>query len=56
MSYILVSRNPRTKKLVIITDGEDNIPFEFERREDAVTAADCTMICKAWSYEIVEIP
>lgn len=55
MTYILVSRNPRTGKLVIVTDGEDNVPAEFQDFEDAVDAAGDTTICKAWGYDVVEI-
>lgn len=55
MSYILLARNPRTNKLVIVTDGEDNVPVEFQDREEAIDAAANTMITKAWGYEIAEI-
>lgn len=56
MSYILVSRNPVANKLVIVTDGEDNIPAEFESEEEAIDAAHNTTICRAWGYDIVEVP
>ena len=54
MSYILVTRNPRGK-LVIVTDGEDNVPAEFVDEEEAVDAASDTTICKAWGYMVVEV-
>lgn len=55
MSYILLTRNPRVKKLVIVTDGDDNVPAEFESWDEARAAADNTTICKAWGYEIIEV-
>lgn len=55
MGFIIVSRNPRTKNLVIVTDGEDNVPAECKTEEEAIDAAHNTTICKAWGYEIVEV-
>lgn len=55
MTYILLSRNPRVNKLVIVTDGEDNLPAEFESEEEAIDAAHNTTICKAWGYQVVEV-
>jgi hypothetical protein len=56
MSYIIVTRNPRVKKLVIVTDGDDNVPAEFATEREALDAAGNTTICKAWGYDIIEIP
>ena len=56
MSYIIVSRNPRAKKLVIVTDGDDNVPAEFKTEGEAIEAAHNTTICKAWGYDVIEIP
>lgn len=56
MSYIILSRNPSVGKLVIVTDGDDNVPAEFKSEEKAIEAAHNTTICKAWGYEIVEVP
>jgi hypothetical protein len=55
MNYIIVTRNPTTKKLAIITDGESDVPAEFEDEREAMDAADETPICKAWGYEILEV-
>lgn len=55
MSYIIVSRNPRANKLVIVTDGDDDVPAEFKTEEEAIEAAHNTTICKAWSYQILEV-
>lgn len=56
MSYIIVTRNPRVKKLVIVTDGDDNVPAEFKTEREAAEAASNTTICKAWGYDILEVP
>jgi hypothetical protein len=56
MSFILVTRNPRNKKLVIVTDGDDNVPAEFKSEIEASDAASETTICKAWGYDVIEIP
>lgn len=57
MTYILLSRNPRSNKLVIVTENEeeDNVPAEFESMTDAIEAAHNTTICKAWGYRIAEV-
>lgn len=54
MSYILAFRNPRTKKLSVITDDNGNVE-EFETEAAATQTAGNTMACRAWGYEIVEI-
>lgn len=53
MSYILLTRNKG--KLIIITDGEDNVPSEFDDIEEAVDAAREVPICQAWGYMVVEV-
>lgn len=56
MSYILVTRNPRSKRLVIITDdpGTD-IPTEFKTHVEAEACAAGQKICTAWGYEVLEV-
>jgi hypothetical protein len=55
MSYILVTRNPRSKKLVPVL-GEDNETIaEFETESDAIAVAMAVPICEAWGYQTVEI-
>lgn len=56
MSFIIVTRNPRTKNLVIVTDGEDNVPAECATEAEAIESAHNTTICKAWGYDIIEVP
>jgi hypothetical protein len=57
MSYIIVARNPRTRKLIVITSYEnDEVVAEFDTETEAIAAADNTMICKAWPYHFVEVP
>lgn len=56
MGYLIATRNPRTKKLVIITEGEGDDVAEFETEEAASDAASNTTICKAWGYELIETP
>lgn len=54
MSYIIVIRNPRTKKLLAIEDADDNVE-EFSTEMEAKRVADGAQICQAWGYEIVEV-
>jgi Mg-chelatase subunit ChlD len=55
MSYILLTRNPRNSKLVVITDGEDNVPIEFDTHEEAVDATRDVPVCQAWGFMIAEV-
>lgn len=55
MTYILVTRNPRSKKLIPIL-GEDNETIaEFETESDAAAVAMAVPICEAWGYEALEV-
>ncbi len=55
MPYILVTRNPRTKKLIPIL-GEDNETIaEFETEGDANAVAMAVPVCEAWGYEALEV-
>jgi hypothetical protein len=57
MGWIITTRNPRTKKLVIITDGNDPDDFaEFHTEGDAAACAIAVPLCAAWGYETVEVP
>jgi hypothetical protein len=53
-SYIIAIRNPRTNKLVLVTNDDETV-CEFESERDAMIAADNTSICKAWGYEVIEV-
>jgi len=55
MTFIVVSRNPRTKKLVVLKEGEEDHPLEFHTREGAETFADRFQIFRAWGYEVIEV-
>jgi hypothetical protein len=59
MSYVILVRNPKNKKLFAVTDGEDTGSFEycaeFGTEQEATDAAHDTTICKAWGYEVVEV-
>lgn len=55
MGYIVVTRNPRTKTLIVITDFDGEEVAEFDHKDRATEAADGTTVCKAWGYQIVEI-
>lgn len=55
MTYILVTRNPRSKKLIPIL-GEDNETIaEFETESDAAAVAMAVPVCEAWGYEALEV-
>lgn len=54
MSYIIVMRNPRNKKLLAIVDRDDNVD-EFATAADAERIAEGAEICRAWGYEILEV-
>lgn len=56
MSFILTTRNPRSKKLVVIVENDEGDPAEFKTMAEAIAAAGDTTLCKAWGYDIVEIP
>ena len=55
MSYILVSRNPRTHKLIVITGDDDDTVAEFATESDAAAVAMAVPICEAWGYEAIEV-
>lgn len=56
MSYIIIIKNPRTKKhLVIREDEESDYVMEYETEDEALDATRKMPICNAWSYDIIEI-
>lgn len=58
MAYIITTRNPSNKRLVIITysDTRDNERVaEYKTERAARKVADNQVVCKAWGYEIVEV-
>jgi uncharacterized protein GlcG (DUF336 family) len=54
MSFILISRNRTTNRLIAIVEDDGKIA-EFETREDAEESARETTVCKAWGHQVVEI-
>lgn len=57
-SYIIVTRNPGTKKLMVIeeADGEDkSCVSEFETEDEAYEHASTIPICRAWGAEILPV-
>jgi len=55
MSYILLTRNPRTKKLIAVLDQDNETIAEFETESDANAVAMAVPICEAWGYQTAEI-
>jgi len=54
VSYIIVTRNPRSKKLIVIVD-DDGGPCEYPTEQTALYDARRINMCKAWGAEIVPI-
>lgn len=58
MSYIVVTRNPHTKRLVVITetDHRDNdLISEFPDDDAARAMAEKQVVCRAWGYDVLEV-
>jgi hypothetical protein len=55
MGYILVTRNPSSKRLVIITSDDDKTIAEFVTESEANAVAMAIPVCEAWGYQAVEI-
>lgn len=56
MGWIIATRNPTNRKLVIIHDGnEPDEIAEFETEGDAHMAAAEIPMCRAWDWTIVEV-
>lgn len=64
MSYVIACRNPSSKKLFFIMDGEgwsggregpDELA-EFDTEQAALDTAKRMPCCDAWGYNIVEVP
>ena len=55
INYIIVTRNPSTKRLALVMDESGEHVAEFESDQDAMDAANNTTICKAWGYEVLEV-
>lgn len=55
LSFIILARNPRTRTLIPVVNDDGETIAEFSSETKAIEAAADTTICKAWSYEIVEV-
>lgn len=55
-TYIIVTRNPRTGKLLAVTDGDDDgVLAEFPTEDAAYASAKNTTACRAWGAEILPV-
>jgi hypothetical protein len=55
MGWIIVTRNPRSKKLVIIHNDELDDFVEFGTESEANAVAMAIPVCEAWGFEAVEV-
>lgn len=55
MGYIIVSRNPRTKRLIVVTGEDAETVAEFETESEANAVAMAVPVCEAWGFEAVEV-
>jgi hypothetical protein len=55
VSYILIVRNPRSKKLVPVLAEDNETIAEFATESDAAAVAMAVPICEAWGYQTVEV-
>jgi len=58
ISYIIVTRNPTSKKLIVIEDGTvtgSSSIAEFSTEEKAYEVAYFSSICRAWGCEIIPV-
>ena len=54
ISYIIATRNPTNKKLIII-ENDDGDVVEFSTEDEAFEASKNTTVCKAWGAEILPL-
>ncbi len=56
MGWIIISRNPRTQKLIAITSSEERDDIaEFGTESEAKAVAMAVPLCEAWGFEAVEV-
>lgn len=53
MNYIILVRNPNSKQVVAIQNGEDIAMFDTH--EAAEECAEDQTLCVVWGYQIVEV-
>lgn len=58
-TWIVATRNPRTRRIVIMHEGKRDDDFdeiaEYPTEEAARQAAERTTVCRAWGYETLEV-
>lgn len=52
-TFILIARNPKTKRLVVVDDGD--YPVEYESEESAIEATRHRPICRVWGAQVVPV-
>lgn len=55
MGYIIVSRNPRTHRLLVVTGEDESEVAEFGTESEANAVAMAVPVCEAWGYEVLEV-
>ena len=62
VSYIIVTRNPTSQRLMVIQEGaqfpdgtDDTVIAEFATEDEAYDRAETLPICRAWGAEIVPL-
>lgn len=63
-TFIITTRNPGTRKLVIIKNGspegderfDEDDPAEFETEDEAHAVAGEHTLLQAWGYDVIEVP
>lgn len=56
MTYIIVYRNPHSKKLhIIVEDEDDALMAEFDSEDEAVVQAERMSVCRTYGYQVVPI-
>jgi hypothetical protein len=55
MTFILVTRNPRTRQLIAITGEDQENLAEFPTESEARAVAMALPLCEAWGFEAVEV-
>lgn len=56
MGFIIVARNPRNRKLIVVTEGaEHDAVTELSTEGEAHKVAKYVVVCKAWGYQVLEV-
>lgn len=55
MSFIVMTRNPITEKIIVMFEDEAGNVAEFETKEEAIRAGNAMPIFKTWGVYTMEI-